>query len=62
MPPSLVGDICIKSIFAYDEFMGQTIPSYRLASDREKKSLQLSQNVCILNIGLLVSVKSILLP
>ena len=35
-PPSLVGDMCIKSIFAYVGFMGRTIPSYRLASEREK--------------------------
>jgi hypothetical protein len=35
--PSPAGDICIKSIFAYDEFMGRTIPSYRLASERERR-------------------------
>ena len=31
------GDICSKSIFAYDAIMGRTIPSYRLASERERR-------------------------
>ncbi|MGA8738024.1 MAG: hypothetical protein WB501_03270 [Nitrososphaeraceae archaeon] len=29
--------ICIKSIFAYDAIMGRTIPSYRLAAERERR-------------------------
>ena len=35
--PSPAGDICIKSIFAYDAIMGRTIPSYRIASERERR-------------------------
>ena len=35
--PSPAGDICIKSIFAYDAIMGRTIPSYRLAAERERR-------------------------
>jgi hypothetical protein len=35
--PSPAGDIYIKSIFAYDAIMGRTIPSYRLASERERR-------------------------
>ena len=30
-------DICIKSIFAYDAIMDRTIPSYRLAEERERR-------------------------
>ena len=34
--PSPAGDLCIKSIFAYDAIMGRTIPSYRLVAEREE--------------------------
>ena len=35
--PSPAGKICIKSIFADGAIMGRTIPSYRIASERERR-------------------------